>query len=322
MKAIVQDTYGSADVLNFQDVPTPTVGDRDVLVSVVAAGVDRGAWHFMTGQPYLMRILGFGFRAPKNPIPGTNIAGRVAAVGKDVTAFRQGDEVYGVCRGAWAEYARAAENNLAIKPASLTFEQAAVVPYGCFTAWQAVHEHGHVEKTDRVLVIGATGAVGSFAAQFAKQSGAEVTGVCSARTMATARSLNLDHLIDYRHDDFTDGPRRYDLVIDVFGRTPLRRVRRAMTPNGRLVIAGGEGDRWIGGIQRQLTATLSSPFVSQKLSAFVVKEDARYLREAHHLFEDGRVAPILDRASPLKEAADAVRRLESGHSNGRLSLLT
>jgi NADPH:quinone reductase-like Zn-dependent oxidoreductase len=275
----------------------------------------------MTGQPYLMRILGFGLRAPKHPIPGTNIAGRVVAVGKDVTAFRPGDEVYGVCRGAWAEYARAAEDKLVIKPAALTFEQAAVVPYGCLTAWQAVHDHGRVQQRDRVLVIGASGAVGSFAAQFAKQAGAEVTGVCSARTMSAARSLNLDHLIDYRREDFTDGSPRYDLVIDVFGRTPLRRLRRAMAPNGRLVIAGGEGDRWVGGIQRQLAAALLSPFVSQKLTAFVAHEDARYLREANPLFEAGHVAPVLDRTYRLDHAAEAVERLESGHSTGRLCLI-
>jgi NADPH:quinone reductase-like Zn-dependent oxidoreductase len=320
VKAIVQDTYGSADALHFRDVPSPTPGTGEVVVAVVAAGVDRGAWHFMTGQPYLMRILGFGLRAPKSAVPGTNIAGRVEAVGPGVTRFRVGDEVYGTCSGAWAEYARAAEDRLAPKPASLSFEHASVVPYGCFTGWQAVHDHGHVHDGQKVLVVGATGAVGSFAAQLAKAAGAVVTGVCSSRTAEQARSLGLDAVIDYTLEDFTDGQQRYDLIIDVFGRTPVSRLRRALTRSGRLVIVGGEGDRWIGGIQRQLWAMVLSPFVPQKLGAFVVKENAQYLLEVNPLIEAGLVGPTLDRTYPLVEAADAIRRLESGHAQGRIAL--
>jgi len=320
MKAIVQDVYGSADVLEFRDIPSPTVGDHEVLVSVVAAGVDRGALHFMTGQPYLMRIIGFGLRAPKIRVAGTNVAGRVVEVGKEVTEFSPGDEVYGACRGAWAEYAPASENKIAPKPSALTFEQAAVVPYGCFVAWQAVHDHGRAQPGEHVLVIGATGAVGSFASQFAKQAGAEVSGVCGPRGIDIARSLHLDHIVDYTRQDFADGSAKYDLILDVFGRTPVSRLRRALTPKGRLVIVGGEGDRWIGGIQRQLWASLLSPFVPQTLRSFVAKEDSRYLREANPLFEAGVVAPILGRTYPLVDAAEAVRQLESGHTEGRICL--
>jgi len=320
MKAIAQDVYGSAEVLEFRDMPSPTVGDDEVLISVVAAGVDRGALHFMTGQPYLMRILGFGLRAPNVPVPGTNVAGRVVEVGKSVTDFRPGDEVYGACRGAWAEYARASENKIAPKPPALTFEQAAVVPYGCFVAWQAVHDHGRTQAGEHVLVIGATGAVGSFASQFARQAGAEVSGVCGPRGIEIARALHLDHIIDYTQQDFADGSSKYDLILDVFGRTPVSRLRRALTPRGRLVIVGGEGDRWIGGIQRQLGASLLSPFVSQTLKAFVAKEESRYLQEANPLLEAGLVAPILARTYPLVDAAEAVRQLESGHTEGRICL--
>jgi NADPH:quinone reductase-like Zn-dependent oxidoreductase len=320
VKAIVQDTYGSADVLTLQEVAEPSVRDEEVLVRVVAAGVDRGAWHLMTGQPYLMRLLGFGLRAPKVRVPGTNLAGRVEAVGPSVTRFQVGDEVYGTCRGAWAELACAREDRLAVNPATLTFEQAAVLPYAGFTAWQAVHDHGHVAAGEHVLVVGATGAVGGCAAQLARAAGAEVSGVCSGRTAELAPAFGLNHVIDYATEDFADGRQRYDLVIDVFGRTPVSRLRRALTPTGRLVITGGEGDRWIGGIQRQLGASLMSPFVRQKLGAFVVKEHARILLELNPLIEQGQVAPLLDRTFPLSEAADAVRFLEDGQVRGRIAL--
>jgi NADPH:quinone reductase-like Zn-dependent oxidoreductase len=320
MKAIVQGTYGSAEVLEFRDIAAPEIGDSDVLVRVVAADVDRGALHFMTGQPYLMRILGFGFRSPKVAIPGTNVAGRVEALGKNVSRFHVGDEVYGACRGAFAEYARASQDKLAPKPSSLTFEQAAVVPYGGFAAWQAVHDHGHVAAAQRVLVVGSSGAIGSFAVQLAKVSGAQVTGVCSTRNVEVVRSLGADHVIDYTGEDFADGRVRYDLIIDVFGRSAVSRLRRALTARGRLVIVGGEGDRWIGGIQRQLLATLLSPFVRQKLGAFVVRETARYLLELNPLLEDGRVRPILDRTYPLTQTADAVRHLDSARKAGRMAI--
>ena len=320
MKAIVQDTYGSADVLEVRDIAPPSIGEEDVLVRVAAAGVDRGAWHFMTGQPYLMRILGFGFRAPKIPVPGTNVAGRVEAVGRNVTRFHVGDQVYGTCRGAFAEYARASQDKLASKPNSLTFEQAAVVPYAGFAAWQAVHDRGRVEAGQQVLVVGGSGAVGSFAVQLAKASGAEVTAVCSTRNVEMVRSLVADHVVDYTREDFADGRVRYDRIIDVFGRNSVSRLRRALTSRGRLVIVGGEGDRWIGGIQRQLWATLLSPFVRQTLGTFIVKEHTRYLLQLNPLLDAGQVTPILDRTYPLTETADAVRYLESARNTGRIAI--
>ncbi len=320
VKAIVQDGYGSADVLALREVAEPAIGAREVLVRVVAAGVDRGAWHFMTGQPYLMRLIGFGFRGPKVAVPGTNVAGRVEAVGSAVTSFRVGDEVYGTCRGAWAEFACASDEKLARKPANLTFDEAAVVPYAAFAAWQAVHDYGHVRPGERVLVIGATGAVGGCAAQLAGAAGAEVTGVCSSRTADLAPFFGLDHVIDYSKGDFADGEPRYDLIVDVFGRTSVRRLRGALTPAGRLVIAGGEGDRWIGGIQRQLGASLLSPFVGQKLGAFVVKEHARTLVALNDLIAEDKVKPLLDRTFALSAAADAVRYFEDGRARGRVAL--
>jgi NADPH:quinone reductase-like Zn-dependent oxidoreductase len=318
MKAIVQDAYGSAEALHVRDIAAPDTGDDDVLVRVVAAGLDRGAWHFMTGQPYLMRILGFGLRAPKVSVPGTNIAGLVDAVGNNVGDLRVGDEVYGTCRGAFAEFARAPQAKLAPKPSTISFEQAAVVPYGGFVAWQAVHDHGHVQPGQRVLVVGASGAVGSIAVQLANLSGAEVTGVCSARNADVVRSLGAHHVVDYTREDFADGRAGYDVIVDVFGRNSVNKLRRALARRGRLVIVGGEGDRWIGGIQRQLWATLLSPFVPQSLGAFIVKEDARYLLKLNPLLAAGTVSPILDRTYPLSDTASAVRYLESGHPSGRI----
>ena len=237
-----------------------------------------------------------------------------------MTRFHVGDEVYGASRGTWAEYARVSDSKLALKPANLTFEQAAVVPYAGFAAWQAVHDHGHVAPGQHVLVIGGTGAVGGCAAQLAKAAGAEVTGVCSSRTADLAPAFGLDHVIDHTTADFADGERRYDVIIDVFGRTPVLRVRRALTPDGRLVITGGEGDRSIGGIQRRLGASVLSPFVRQKLGAFVVKEHARILLELNPLIEQHIVTPLLDQTFPLAEAAAAVRYLESGQAGGRIAL--
>ena len=322
VKAIVQDAYGSAEVLHVRDIAVPDIGDGDVLVRVLAAGLDRGAWHFLTGQPYLMRILGFGFRGPKISVPGTNIAGRVEATGKNVSHVRVGEEVYGTCRGAFAEYARASQTKLAPKPRTITFEQAAVMPYGGFAAWQAVHDHGHVQPGQQVLVIGASGAVGSIVVQLARVSGAEVTGVCSPRNADVVRSLGAHHVVDYTREDFADGRAAYDLIVDVFGRNPVNTLRRALARRGRLVIVGGEGDRWIGGIQRQLWATLLSPFVPQTLGAFVVKEDARYLLKLNPLLTAGSVTPILDRTYPLSDTANAVRYLESRHASGRIVITT
>ena len=299
MKAIVQDRYGSADVLDFRDVARPEFGPADVLVKVVAAGVDLGAWHFMTGQPYLMRILGFGLRAPRTRVPGTNVAGRVEAVGRDVAGFQPGEQVYGTCRGAYAEYARVRQDKLAPIPTGLSFEQAAVTPYACFAALQALRDHGKVQPDQQVLVVGASGAVGTFAVQLAKAFGAEV---------------------NYTDNGFAGGDRKFDLVIDIGGDNPVSRLRRTLKPRGRLVIVGGEGDRWTG-VHRQLWASLMSLFVRQKLGTFIVKENARDLQFLNELIEAGKVKPVIDRTYPLGAAPDAVRYFESGRATGRIALV-
>jgi NADPH:quinone reductase-like Zn-dependent oxidoreductase len=318
MKALVQDQYGSAEVLEFRDVDQPSPGDGEVLVRVVAAGIDRGAWHFMTGQPYLMRILGFGLRAPSVAVPGTNFAGVVDTVGRDVSRFVPGDDVYGATRGAFAEYVVASAGKLASKPPLLTFEQAAVLPYPTFAALQALRDHGHVEPGQRVLVVGASGAVGTVAVQLAVAFGATVTGVCGGAHADLVRSLGATDTVDYTSDDFADGSRRYDLIIDIGGRTPVSRLRRALTRTGTLVIVGGEGDRWIGGIQRQLWASILSVFVRQRLGAFVVKENAGDLETVNQLVAAGRVTPVLGPTFPLAEARRAVAAFESGRVDGRI----
>ena len=297
----------------------PNSATTDVLVQVVAAGVDRGALHFMTGRPYLMR-LGTGLRAPKVRVPGVSFAGRVEAVGSQVDRFAVGDEVYGAARGTYAEYLVASPDKMARKPARLTFEEAAVMPYATFAALQAVRDHGRVQPGEHVLVVGATGAVGSIVVQVAKAAGAEVTGVCGPRDPQLLASIGADRVIDYTREDFTDGTRTYDVIIDVFGRTPIRRLRRALAPRGRLVIVGGEGDRWIGGIQRQLGAMLLTPFISQSLRTFVAKEDADTLQRMNDLVDEGKVRPALARTYPLIEAASAVAALEAASSRGRIVL--
>ena len=319
MRAIVQHQYGGASALALEDIARPEPGDTDVLVRVVAAGVDRGALHFMTGQPYLMR-LGTGLRAPKVRVPGVSFAGHVEAVGAQVADFVIGDEVYGAARGTYAEHVAAPQGKVAPKPPELSFEEAAVLPYAAFAAVQAVRDRGRVRAGERVLVVGGTGAVGSVAVQVAKAAGAVVTAVCGARHREAATTLGADLVIDYTREDFTDGTRHYDVIIDVFGRTPVRRLRRALTPRGRLVIVGGEGDRWVGGIQRQLGAMLISPLVRQSLRVFVAKEDAATLKQVNELVAAGKVRPAMGPRYPLAEAPSAVAALEAGSASGRIVL--
>ena len=259
--------------------------DDEVLVRVHAAGLDRGTWHLMAGQPYLIRLMGYGLRAPKNRVPGLDVAGTVVAIGADVTRFAVGDEVFGVSRGSFAEYACAREDKLARKPANLTFDQAAVVAISGLTALQGLCDVGRLEAGQRVLIIGASGGVGTFAVQIAKAFGAEVTGVCSTAKLDLVRSLGADHVIDYTQDDFSDAPERYDLILDIGGNSSLSRLRRALTPSGTLVIVGGEnGGRWTGGFGRQLRAVALSPFVRQRLVMKTPKEhyaDLERLDRAH-----------------------------------------
>lgn len=319
MKAIVQDTYGSAEVLELREIDKPEIADDEVLVRVRAAGVTRGDWHVMTGLPFPIRLAGYGFRAPKNPVLGMDMAGVVEAVGKDVARFQPGDEVFGIGRGAFADYARAPEAKLAPKPANLTFEQAAVVSISGSTALQGVRDHGKVGPGQKVLIIGASGGVGTYAVQLAKAFGAEVTGVCSTTKVDLVRSLGADHVIDYTHDDFAEAGQRYDVILDIGGNSSLARLRRALTPAGTLVITGGETDgRWLGGSDRQIRALMLSPFVAQKLGTFICKENHEDLLVLKGLIEAGKVTPAIDRCYPLSEVPDAIRYLKEGHARGKL----
>ncbi len=319
MKAIVQDTYGSPDVLELRDIDKPVVGDDEVLVRVHAAGVDQGVWHLMAGMPYLLRLAGFGLRAPKNPVRGSDVAGRVEAVGENVTRFQPGDEVFGTCDGSFAEYASARADRLAPKPANLSFEQAAAVPVSGYTALQAVRDQGKVRPGQRVLIIGAGGGVGTFAVQLAKAFGAEVTGVCSTTKVELVRSIGADHVIDYTREDFADGRNRYDVIPDIAGNRSLSHLRRALAPEGTLVIVGGEGGgRWLGGIDRQLRAQLLSPFVRQKLGTWISRQREEDLEELRELLEAGTVTPVVDRTFPLSEVPEAIRYLREGRARGKV----
>jgi len=321
MQAIVQDRYGPPDVLELRDVPIPAIGGDDVLVRVHAAGVDRGVWHVMTGLPYLIRIMGYGLRAPKAPVRGFDLAGRVEAVGGNVTSLRPGDEVFGAGDGSFAEYACVKAANCAPKPAGLTFTQAAAVPTSGLTALQAVRDHGHVRAGQRVLVLGAAGGVGGFAVQIARALGAAVTGVCSTAKIATVRAMGAEQVIDYTRDDVTRRPERYDVIVDTGGNRRLRDLRRALTPRGTLVIVGGEGgDRWIGGTDRQLRALALSPFVRHALRTFVAAVREADLRVLTDLIEAGKLAPVVDRTFPLRDAAAAVRYLADGRARGKVVL--
>src|SRR3954447_9814352 len=278
MKAMVRYEYGSPDVLKLGDIDKPEIADDEVLVRVHAAGVDRGVWHIMAGLPYPIRLAGYGLRAPQNPVIGMDLAGVVEEIGKDVTRFRPGDEVFGIGKGSYIEYAPALEDKLAPKPANLTFEQAAAVAISGSTALQAVRDHGKVSQGQEVLIIGASGGVGTYAVQIARTLGAHVTGVCSIQKAEMVRSIGADRVIDYTKEDFAKGEGRYDAILDIGGNASLARLRRALTPEGTLVIVGGEGGgRWLGGTDRQLRATMLSPFVSQKLGTFINKESREYL---------------------------------------------
>jgi NADPH:quinone reductase-like Zn-dependent oxidoreductase len=319
MEAIVQDVYGSTEVLALKDIAKPEVGNKELLVRVHAAGVDRGAWHLMTGRPYLLRIAGYGLRRPKNPVRGRELAGVVEAIGADVTRFRPGDAVMGIGEGTFAEYARAREDKLVPKPASLTFEQAAAVPISAGTALQAVRDQGKVQPGQTVLVIGASGGVGTFAVQLAKTFDADVTGVASTAKVDLVRSIGADHVIDYTRDDVADGPQRYDVILDIGGNRSLSQLRRALTPRGTLVLVGGEsGDRWTGGMGRQVRAVATSPFVQQNMRMFINKERSADLEYLTELIDAGKVTPIIDRSYPLRQTPEAVRYLEEGHSRGKI----
>jgi NADPH:quinone reductase-like Zn-dependent oxidoreductase len=319
MKAIVRDTYGSPDVLELRDIDKPEIEDEEVLVGVHAAGVDRGVWHVMTGLPYPIRLAGYGLRAPKNPVIGSDVSGVVEAVGKEVTRFQPGDEVFGIGQGTFADYACAREDKLAPRSANLTFEQAAVVAISGLTALQGLRDHGKVRPGQEVLVIGASGGVGTYAVQIAKAFGAHVTGVCSTTKVNMVRSIGADHVIDYTRDDFAEGDQRYDLILDIGGNSSLSRLRRVLTPEGTLVITGGEGGgRWLGGIDRQLRAMMLSPFVGQKLGTFISSENHEDMIVLAELIQSRKVTPVIDRSYPLSEVPEAIRYLEEGHAQGKV----
>ena len=319
MKAMVREKYGPPDVLELREIDIPECADDEVLVRVRAAGVGRDVWHVMRGLPYPIRLAGFGFRAPKNPVIGSDMAGVVEVLGKNVTRFQPGDEVFGIGKGSYAEYVCALEDKLAPKPANLTFEQAAVVPIMGSTALQALRDHGKVLAGQEVLIIGASGGVGTYAVQIAKAFGANVTGVCSTKKVEMVRSIGADHVIDYTREDFAEGDQRYDLILDIGGNSTLSRLRRALASRGTLVIVGGEGGgRWLGGTDRQVRAMLLSPFVGQKLGTFVNKENHEDLLVLKDLIESGKITPVIDRSYPLAEVPDAIRYLEEGHARGKV----
>lgn len=319
MKAIVQRVYGSADVLEYTEIDKPPVGENDVRLQVHAAGLHIGDWHVMTGLPYMLRVVGFGLRVPNVRVRGMDVAGKVESVGRNVTEFRAGDDVFGTCEGAFAEYACAPESNLALKPANLTFHQAAAVPTSSFAALQALRNRGEIRSGQKVLIVGATGGVGAFAVQIAKSFGTEVTGVCSTTGIDQVRSLGADHVIDYTQEDFARSDRRYDLILDTGGNRSLSDLRRVLSPGGTLVLVGGEGgNRVIGSTGKWIRALVLSPFLREKLrplSTMPNKKDLLFVKE---LVEAGKLTPVIDRTFALSEVPDAFRYLEQGHGRGKI----
>jgi NADPH:quinone reductase-like Zn-dependent oxidoreductase len=325
MQAIVQRRYGTVpeEVLRLERIARPRPAAGEVLVKVMAAGVDRGTWHMMAGQPYLMR-LALGFRGPRNRVPGLDVAGTVVATGPGVTRFAVGDEVFGIARGSFAEYAAAREAKLARKPAALTFAQAAALAVSGLTALQGLRDAGRLTTGQKVLVIGASGGVGSYAVQLAKVFGAEVTGVASTAKTDLVRAIGADHVIDYTRTDFADGHVHYDLILDIGGNTPLSRLRRALTPRGALVIAGGEGAKgeraqWTG-MGRQFRALALSPLTRQRLTTFVSRHRRQDLETLRQLTESGQVTPVVEQTCPLTEVPQAIRRLHAGQVRGKLAI--
>jgi NADPH:quinone reductase-like Zn-dependent oxidoreductase len=319
MKAIVQDRYGTADVLEFRDIEAPAIGEDEVLVRVHAAGCGPDVWHLMTGLPYFVRLMP-GFRKLKDGVRGRDVAGTVEAVGASVTDLRPGDEVMGIVEGSFAELAVGRPDKLVRKPARIGFEEAAAAPISGLTALQAIRDVAKVKPGDRVLVIGAGGGVGTLTVQVAKALGAHVTGVCSASKADLVRSIGADDVIDYAREDFAVGTRRWDAIVDTAGRRPLRHLRRALTPKGRLAIVGGEGGgRWTAGFFRQiLRAPLLSLFSGQTLAPVVSTETPEDLRALVELIEAGKVTPVVGKTYPLADAAEAIRELKWGHARGKI----
>lgn len=317
MNAIVQSKYGSPDVLKLREIDKPTPGDEEVLVRVRAAAVNPLDWHDVRGEPYVLR-LSTGLRKPKNRVPGVDLAGQVEAVGRKVTQLQPSDEVFGVCRGAFAEYACGKAEGLRPKPAKLTFEQAAAVPVAALTALQALRDRGKIKPGQEVLIVGASGGVGTFAVQIAKALGARVTGVCRTRNIDMVRSLGADEVMDYTQEDFTQSGRRFDLIVDMAGTHSLLECRRALVPRGTYVIVGAPSGRWIKGLDRFVKAIVLSLFVSQRLVPFITSANKKDLAVLEGLIEAGQVRPVIDRSYSLSEAPEAVRYVEEGHARGKV----
>lgn len=314
MKAITYTEYGSPDVLQFTEVEKPIPGDDEVLIRIRAASVNPLDWHLMRGKPYIGRLL-FGLRKPKSTRPGRDVAGQVEAAGRNITQFKPGDEVFGVCRGAFAEYACGGEDRLALKPANMSFEEAAAVPVAALTALQGLRDRGRIQRGQKVLVDGASGGVGTFAVQIAKSFGAEVTAVCSTRNVGTARSMGADHVIDYTQEDFTQSGQRYDLILGANAFHSILDYRHALAAGGIYVMAGG------GGIQI-LQAMLLGPFLSlmgnKKIRSFTARINTKDLLLLKDLIETGEIVPIIDRRYPLSGVPEAIRYLEDGHAQGKV----
>jgi len=320
MQAIVQDTYGSAAVLTVRDIAKPEIGEREVLIRVRAAGVNIADWAVMRGLPYIARPV-YGLRKPKNVVRGTDVSGTVEAIGSGVTRFMPGDEVFGWSKGSYAEYTSAAEDSLALKPSSLTFEQAATVPMAGLVALQAIRDHGRVQAGQTVLVNGASGGIGTFAVQIAKALGAEVTGVCSTRNMELVRSIGADHVIDYTKDDFTKGGRQYDVILDNVSNHSLTDLRRVLTPTGTLIPNGGNFDnRWLASGGRIVRGAVLFQFGGQTLGNFLVSSNAADLVVLAGMIEAGTVTPVMDRTYPLSQTAQAIEHVGTGHARGKVTI--
>jgi NADPH:quinone reductase-like Zn-dependent oxidoreductase len=322
MKAVVYTNYGSPDVLEIRDIKKPVPNDDQVLIKVRTASINPLDWHFMEGTPYIMRAIGVGLRKPKDPRLGVDYAGTVEAVGKNVTQFKPGDEVLGGKSGAFAEYVCArADRAIVLKPANITFEQAASVPIAAITALQGLRDKGKIQPGQKVLINGASGGVGTFAVQIAKSFGADVTGVCSTRNLDMVRSLGADHVIDYTKEDFTKNGQRYDLILDNVGTQPLSGFRRALQPKGICVMIGGGGPNdggLIGPLGRPVKALLLSPFISQKMGMLMAELNKKDLTILGDLMQSGKITPVIDRTYPLRQNAEAIRYLEQGHARGKV----
>ncbi len=318
MRAIVNRSYGTFEVLERETVNIPQVKEDEVLIEVHCAALDRGTWHLMTGTPYLIRILGFGVMRPKQPIPGLDVAGTVVEVGSAVTRFAAGDEVFGIANGSFAEYTVAKEDKLVAKPADLTFEAAAAATVSGITALEALTDVGKIQAGQKVLVVGASGGVGTYAVQLAKALGAEVTGVSSASKADLLHSLGADHVIDYETDYLVDSYCQYDLIIDIGGRNKVSSLRRVLTPKGTLVFVGGEGgNRITGGIGRQVGASLLSLFLKQRLTMFISSEHHSIMQRLSEFIQSGAVKPTIGQHFNLDEVPEAMQQLEAGNVRGK-----